>query len=45
MRVPLYGQGDAGLVWFRTIRKQLTATQGLNQSDADPSYFYKRSSA
>ena len=45
MRVPLYGQGDAGLVWFRTIRKQLTATQGFNQSDADPSYFYKRSSA
>ena len=24
MRVPLYGQGDAGLIWFRTMRKQLT---------------------
>jgi hypothetical protein len=43
MRVPLYGQGDAGLVWFRTIRKQLMEKQGFNQSDADPSYFWKRS--
>ena len=43
MRVPLYGQGDAGLVWCRTIRNQLIVTQGFNlQSDADPSYFYKR---
>ena len=24
MRVPLYGQGDAGLVWFRTIKAQPT---------------------
>ena len=43
MHVPLYGQGDAGLVWFRTIRKQLMEKQGFNQSDADPSYFWKRS--
>ena len=42
MRVPLYGQGDAGLVWFRTIRSQLTGAQRFHQSDADPSYFYKR---
>ena len=38
----LYGQGDAGLIWFRTIRKQLTKEQSFNQSDADPSYFWKR---
>jgi len=31
--------GDAGLIWFRTIREQLTVKQGFNQSDADPSYF------
>ena len=43
MHVPLYGQGDAGLIWFRTIREQLTVKQGFNQSDADPSYFWKRS--
>ena len=43
MRVPLYGQGDAGLVWFRTIRKQLKNVQAFNQSDADPSFFWKRS--
>ena len=40
--VPLYGQGDAGLIWFRTMRKQLTVEQSFNQSDADPSYFWKR---
>ena len=38
----LYGQGDAGLIWFRTIREQLTSRQGYNQSDADPSFFWKR---
>ena len=42
MRVPSYGQGDAGLIWFRTIRKQLMEEQSFNQSDADPSYFWKR---
>ena len=42
MNVPLYGQGDAGLVWFRTIREQLVEKQSFNQSDADPSYFWKR---
>ena len=42
MRVPLYGQGDAGLVWFQTIKAQLTDKQRFRQSDADPSYFYKR---
>ena len=43
MRVPLYGQGDAGLIWFRTMRDQLTARQQFHhQSDADPSYFWKR---
>ena len=31
MRVPLYGQGDAGLIWFRTIRKQLTGEQSFMQ--------------
>ena len=46
MRKPLYGQGDAGLIWFRTIREQLTGPppqQEFHQSDADPSYFWKRS--
>ena len=43
MRVPLYGQGDADLIWFRTIRHQLMKKQGFNQSDADPSFFWKRS--
>ena len=42
MRVPLYGQGDAGLVWFRTIRAHLTEEQRFCQSDADPSFFFKR---
>ncbi len=37
MRVPLYGQGDAGLVWFRTIKAQLTNKQRFRQSDADAS--------
>ena len=32
----------AGLIWFRTIRKQLMGEQSFNQSDADPSYFWKR---
>ena len=44
MHVPLYGQGDAGLIWFRTIREQLTQKQSYNQSDADPSFFWKRQS-
>ena len=34
--------GDAGLVWFRTIKNQLTREQSFNQSDSDPSYFWKR---
>ena len=34
--------GDAGLIWFRTIREQLTVKQSFNQSDADPSYFWDR---
>ena len=42
MKTPLYGQGDAGLVWFRTIKNQLTGVQSFNQSDSDPSYFWKR---
>ena len=42
MMTPLYGQGDAGLVWFRTIKNQLTREQSFNQSDSDPSYFWKR---
>ena len=42
MMTPLYGQGDAGLVWFRTIKNQLTREQSFNQSDSDPSYFWER---
>ena len=37
----VYGQGDAGLVWFRTIKNRLTNVQSFNQSDSDPSYFWK----
>ena len=42
MNVPLYGQGDAGLIWYRTLRNQLIGKQGFNGSDCDPSYFWKR---
>ena len=42
MKVPLYGQGDAGLIWYRTLRNQLIEVQNYNGSDCDPSYFWKR---
>ena len=42
MKAPLYGQGDAGLVWFKTLRKQLVEHQKFNGSEWDPSYFWKR---
>ena len=32
MHVPLYGQGDAGLIWFRTIREQLTQAPESGQA-------------
>ena len=41
MAVPLYGQEDAGLIWYRTITEQLVQVQGFKQSSADPCYFYK----
>jgi len=42
MNVPLYGQGDAGLIWYRTLRTQLVQNQNFNGSECDPSYFWKR---
>jgi len=41
MARPLYGQGDAGLIWYRTVVEQLVGQQGFAQSDADPCFFYK----
>ena len=41
MAVPLYGQEDAGLIWYRTITEQLVQVQGFKQSAADPCFFFK----
>ena len=41
MKVPLYGQEDAGLIWYRTIIEQLVSQQKFVQSEADPCYLYK----
>jgi hypothetical protein len=41
MKVPLYGQEDAGLIWYRTIVTQLVKEQDFTQSEADPCYFFK----
>ena len=41
MLVPLYGQEDAGLIWYRTFVEQLVAEQKFKQSEADPCFFYK----
>jgi len=42
MHRPLYGQGDAGRIWYRTLREQLVGKQKFVPSECDPSYFYKR---
>ena len=41
MNVPLYGQEDAGLIWYRTVVEHLVGKQGFTQSEADPCFFYK----
>jgi hypothetical protein len=41
LKKPLYGQADAGRIWFQTAREQLIATQKFTASDHDPCFFYK----
>jgi hypothetical protein len=43
LRVPLYGEADAGRIWNRTAVNQLVNVQGFTQSDFDPCYFFKES--
>ena len=40
LKIPLYGEADAGRIWNRTLVKQLRA-QGFKQSEFDPCYFRK----
>ena len=41
LRVPLYGEADAGRIWNRTLVNQLVNVQGFTQSKYDPCYFRK----
>ena len=41
LKVPLYGEADAGRIWNRTAVNQLVNVQGFTQSEFDPCYFYK----
>ena len=41
LKVPLYGEADAGRIWNRTAVNQLVNIQGFTQSEFDPCYFYK----
>jgi hypothetical protein len=41
LKVPLYGEADAGRIWNRTMVKQLVDKQLFTQSNFDPCYFYK----
>ena len=41
LKVPLYGEADAGRIWNRTLVKQLTEVQQFQQSEFDPCYFWK----
>ena len=41
LKVPLYGEADAGRIWNRTLVKQLTEVQQFQQSEFDPCYFFK----
>lgn len=40
LRTPLYGQGDAGRIWYRTLHTQLL-TQGFARSQHDPCLYVK----
>ena len=41
LKVPLYGEADAGRIWNRTLTKQLVDVQKFVQSAWDPCYFRK----
>ena len=41
LKVPLYGEADAGRIWNRTLVKQLVHEQRFIQSQYDPCYFFK----
>ena len=41
LKVPLYGEADAGRIWNRTLVKQLVRVQHFKQSQYDPCYFWK----
>ena len=41
LKVPLYGEADAGRIWNRTAVHQLVRVQGFTQSEYDPCYFFK----
>jgi hypothetical protein len=41
LKVPLYGEADAGRIWNRTLVAQLVRVQRFIQSQYDPCYFYK----
>ena len=41
LKVPVYGEADAGRIWNRTLVKQLTKVQKCRQSEYDPCYFWK----
>ena len=42
LKVPVYGEADAGRIWNRTLVKQLTKVQKFQQSEYDPCYFWKQ---
>ena len=39
LKIPLYGEADAGRIWNRTLVRQLRDRQHFNQSEFDPCYF------
>ena len=41
LKIPLYGEADAGRIWNRTLVKQLRDVQRFKQSQYDPCYFRK----
>ena len=41
LKVPLYGEADAGRIWNRTAVHQLVDVQKFQQSEFDPCYFFK----
>ena len=41
LKIPLYGEADAGRIWNRTLVKQLRGAQEFRQSQFDPCYFRK----